>query len=132
MSKKPAKPRPKMHFIGAGEGIPMAITSDLSAVVRRGSFPFVEDNSDIGIRRGRRSSEAVVCEEAERWLKAGWSAGNKWVLAEHLSNWLARHHRLHDPDAPVMAASVVYRNQNFTRLWRKYHPRRRQNSRQKI
>ena len=54
-------------------------------------------------------------------LKAGWSAG-KWDLAEHLSGWLVRHHRFVDPDAPAMTTEVIYRNKNFTSLWRKYHP----------
>jgi hypothetical protein len=123
MSKKPAKPRPKIHIIEheilAGEG-------GLAAVADRGvvEVKFIKDNSDIGIRRGRRSSVVLVRQEAERLL-TGWSAG-KWDLANHLSSWLARHHE----DEPRMTPPVVYRN--ITPQWRKYRPRRRQNSRQKI
>ena len=70
-----------------------------------------------GKRLGRRTSADAVCEKAERLLKGGWAAGNKWELAEHLSSWLSRHY-CYNNDAPEMSAARYTETRKFTALWR--------------
>jgi hypothetical protein len=113
-SKEPAKPQPKIEVIGPGE-IVMEGKGGLAVATDRRRLKSVKDNSDIGIRQGRKSSEDRACKEAERLLKAGYPGG-KDDLAKHLSTWLLRHHG----DEPEMTPEVVERK--ITSLWQKYRP----------
>jgi hypothetical protein len=97
--------------------ISMAGKSDMAVATDRFVLKPTKDNSDIGIRPGPESSEALVCTEAERLLKAGY-VGTKEALAKRLSKWLARRHS----DESSMSTDVIDRNPKFTALWRKYRP----------
>jgi hypothetical protein len=123
-SEKPKKkPTPKTHVIEQGEIPPIPITIDnvqeyrVWRVTEHGRHEESFRRHGVGKKRGRPSAELVVCKEAERLLKAGWSAGDKWDFTEHVANWYARHYLRDHPDAPTMSAERLYRNKPFTALW---------------
>jgi hypothetical protein len=132
MKKVPPAKKGTLQVIEPGE-VPVFGRDQLQSFTLRdvdefGEYEVKFRKHGVGKKVGRRSAEAVVCEEAERLLEAGWS-GDKWSLAEHLSNWLTRHYYFGDPDALTMSPAVIYRNKKFTALWQRFHPRRRRLSR---
>jgi hypothetical protein len=100
-SRKSTHPRGKIIFAGSNWGI----ASGVAAIAKRGDFPFRENNSDIGIKRGRSSPKDIIQKEAQRRFKVGKVPSKKF--RGDLRDWFIAKYPRKKPPSETMIARYI-------------------------